>query len=65
MQRVNNELTNDFERCAEPHNPGEELHIEDIIEKTPENETPRMVKNKYESSEKMEQDEQTPKNLGR
>ena len=58
MQRV----PNNFQLLTEQRKPGEELHIEDIIEKTPENETPRMAKRKYESSEKPAQDDRTPKN---
>ena len=59
MQRV----STNFELITKQSKPGEELHIEDFFDKTPENETPRMVKRKYDSSEKPQQDDDhTPKN---
>ena len=41
----------------------EELHIEDMADQTPEQETPKMAKRKYDSSEQPANlDEKTPKN---
>ena len=58
MQRV----SNSFQLRAESSEKGKEMLIEDILDKTPENETPQMAKRKYDSSEKPNQEDHTPKN---